>query len=152
MSRRLALTTVPLVGLALAIAPAHAAGTPKPINGSYEVDLPPNPTLEATGQTGDGCDTSPIPSGTDDHAFKVPAAGTLDVRLDSPDPTGTGNADWDLYILDADRNVINGSHGATSQEQTIDKFKKAEPVLIQVCNLIGGTKATVKYTFTYKKK
>ena len=152
MSRRLALTTLPLVGIALAIAPAHAAGTPKPIKGSYEVNLPPNPTLEATGQVGDGCDTSPIPTGTDDHAFKVPAAGTLDVVLDSADPTGTGNTDWDLYLLDKDRNVINSSHGGTSHEQTIDKFKKAEPVLIQVCNLLGQPKATITYTFTYKKK
>lgn len=150
MSRRLALTTFPLLAVALAVAPAHAA-TPKPITGSYTVTLPPNPTLEATGQIGDGCDTSPIPTGTDDHAFKVPAAGTLDVHLDSADPTGTNNTDWDLYVLDTDREVIDSSHGGTSHEETISKFKKGQAVTIQVCNLAGSPQAKVSYTFTYKK-
>ena len=150
MSRRLALTALPVVALAVAVLPAHAAA-PKQIKGSYDVTLPPNPTLEATGQVGDGCDTSPLPSGTDDHAFKVPAAGTLQVVLDSADPTGTNNTDWDLYVLDADREIIDSSHGATSHEETISKFKKGAPVTIQVCNLAGNPEAKVSYTFTYKK-
>ncbi|MFN2523345.1 MAG: hypothetical protein ABR614_08575 [Mycobacteriales bacterium] len=150
MSRRLALTALPLLAVALTVAPAHAA-KPKVIKGSYDVTLAPNPTLEATGQIGDGCDTSPIPTGTDDHDFKVPAAGTLTVTLDSKDPSGSGSTDWDLYILDAGRNVINSSHGATSHEETVDKFKKAEPVILQVCNLAGSPDATVTWTFTYKK-
>jgi len=150
MSRRLALTALPVVAIALAVVPAHAAA-PKQIKGSYDVTAPPNPTLEATGQLGDGCDTSPLPSGTDDHAFKVPAAGTLDVHLDSDDPTGTNNTDWDLYILDKDREIIDSSHGGTSHEETISKFKAAAPVTIQVCNLAGSPQAKVTYTFTYKK-
>ena len=150
MSRRLALTALPVVAIALAVVPAHAAA-PKQIKGSYDVTKPPNPTLEATGQASDGCDSSPIPSGTDDHAFKVPAAGTLQVVLDSPDPTGTGNTDWDLYVLDADREVIDSSHGGSSHEETVSKFKKGAPVTIQVCNLAGSPEAKVSYTFTYKK-
>ena len=149
MSRRLALTALPLLAVAMTVAPAHAA-KPKVVKGSYDVTKPPNPTLEATAEVGDGCDSSPIPTGTDDHAFKVPAAGTLEVKLESKDPTGADVADWDLYLLDAERNVINSSHGATAQEQTIDKFKKAEPVIIQVCNLAGSPDATVSYVFTYK--
>ena len=150
MSRRLALTALPVVAVALAVLPAHAAA-PKQIKGSYDVNLPPNPTLEATGQVGDGCDSSPLPTGTDDHAFKVPAAGVLDVHLDSEDPTGTNNTDWDLYVLDSDREIIDSSHGGTSHEETISKFKKAQPVTIQVCNLAGSPQAKVSYTFTYKK-
>jgi hypothetical protein len=150
MSRRLALTALPVVAIAMAVVPAHAAA-PKQIKGSYEVTKPPNPTLEATGQAADGCDSSPIPSGTDDHAFKVPAAGTLQVVLDSADPTGTNNTDWDLYVLDEDREIIDSSHGATSHEETFSKFKKGAPVTIQVCNLAGSPEAKVSYTFTYKK-
>src|SRR4051794_19808634 len=120
MSRRLALTALPVVAVALAVVPAHAAG-PKQIKGSYDVTLPPNPTLEATGVTDDGCDSSPITAGMDDHPFKVPAAGTLQVVLDSPDPTGTNKTDWDLYILDADREIIDSSHAASSHEETFSK-------------------------------
>ncbi|MCU1674699.1 MAG: hypothetical protein JWN77_2812 [Frankiales bacterium] len=149
MSRRLALTALPLLAVAMTVVPAHAA-KPKVVKGSYDVTKPPNPTLEATGVAADGCDSSPIPTGTDDHAFKVPAAGTLAITLDSKDPSGAGRTDWDLYVLDAERNIINSSHGETSHEETIDKFKKAQPITIQVCNLAGAPDATVSYVFTYK--
>lgn len=149
MSRRLALTALPLLAVGLTVVPAHAAKPkPKPITGSYTVTLAPNPTLEATGELGDGCDTSPLPTGTDDHDFRVPAAGTLSIVLDSKEPTG--NTDWDLYLLDAQRNIISSSHGATAHEETVAKFKKGEPVIIQVCNLAGAPEGTVAYTFTYR--
>jgi len=135
---------------ALGIAPAHAAvKKPKPITKSYQLTLPPDPTPNATNTAGmPGC-TGISPASADKHAFTVPAKGTLKVVLDSPDPTSTGNTDWDLYVLDSDGSILDSSHGGSSHEETFDKFKKKNPVTFWVCNLLGQPDATVTYTFTY---
>lgn len=150
MSRRLALTATTLMVAALAVAPAAHAGPAKSMKGVYKVTLTPDPTLEATGQLGDGCQAL-NPAAVDNHKLTVPGAGTLHVVLDSPDPTGTGNADWDLWIMDSDgTTVLDGSHGGSAHEETTDKFKKGQEVTISVCNLLGGSDGTV--TFEFKGK
>jgi hypothetical protein len=143
MNRRIALVVTTLAVAGLAAAPAHAAGV---VKGSYDVTLLPDPSLEA----GAACEAV-LPTAVDNHPFKVPGAGTLTVVLDSPDPTGTGNTDWDLYVLDADGSVNSGSDGGTSHEEAAAKFKKAASVTIQVCNLAGAPDGTVSYVFTPKK-
>ena len=149
MRRRLVVTAA-VAASAVALVPAHAATKPKPkpIKKSYPVHLLPDPTLEATGQLGDGC-SGASPAGVDNRTIKIPARGTLKVVLDSPDPTGQGLTDWDLWLIDSDGSVYDGSHGGTSHEEVVDKFKKAQSITIQVCNLIGQPDATVSYVFTY---
>jgi hypothetical protein len=141
MSRRLALIASTFVVAALAVAPAHAGAQ---VKGSYKVTLTPDPTLQVAA----ACE-SVLPSATDNHPLKVPAAGTLSVVLDAPDPAGAG--DWDLYILDADGSVNSGSDGDSSHEEASAKYKKGQQVTIQVCNLGGAPDGTVSYTFTPKK-
>ena len=155
MSSRPLVAVALLAAAAVTTVPAHAATKPKPkpIKGSYTVTLVPDPTPNATNTIGkDGC-TGVSPKGVDNHAFKVPAAGKLNVVLDSPDPTGApgglAGTDWDLYLLDSDGIIVDSSHGGTSHEETVDKFKKAQKLTIQVCNLAGQPDATVTYTFTY---
>ncbi|MDT7573350.1 MAG: hypothetical protein QOE05_3524 [Actinomycetota bacterium] len=143
MNRRLALTVCTLAVAGLAAAPAHAAGV---VKGSYDVTLLPDPSLEAA----EVCEAV-LPTAVDNHELKVPGPGTLTVVLDSPDPTGTGNTDWDLYILDADGSVNSGSDGGSSHEEAAAKFKKAATVTLQVCNLAGAPNGTVSYVFTPKK-
>jgi hypothetical protein len=144
MSRRIALIVTTLAVAGLAAAPAHAGG--KVIKGSYTVTLTPDPTLEA----GAACEAV-LPTAVDNHPFTVPGPGTLAVVLDSPDPTGTGNTDWDLELLDADGAVNTGAEGGTSHEEASAKYKKAQQVTIQVCNLAGAPSGTVTYVFTPKK-
>ncbi|MBK5305486.1 MAG: hypothetical protein JJD92_02225 [Frankiaceae bacterium] len=144
MTRRLALLVVPLAVAGLAAAPAHAGG--KIVKGSYDVTLLPDPSLQAS----EVCEAV-NPSAVDNHAFKVPGPGTLAVVLDSPDPTGTGSTDWDLYLLDADGSVNSSSDGGTSHEEATAKYKRAATVTIQVCNLNGAPEGTVSYVFTPKK-
>ena len=144
MSRRVALLVSTLAVAGLAAAPAHASGV---VKGSYDVTLMPDPTLEV----GAACEAV-NPSAVDNHQLKVPGAGTLSVVLDSPDPTGTGSTDWDLYVLDADGSVNSASDGGSSHEEAATKFKKAATVTIQVCNLGGAPDGTVTYVFTPKKK
>jgi len=161
VNRRLTSCAALLAVAALSAAPAHAATKkkpkPKPIHGSYAVQLVPDPTPNATNEAGKpGC-TGVSPKGVDNHAFKVPAAGTLHVVLDSVDPTGAPGAgpagnigtDWDLYLIDTDGSIYDGSHGATSHEEVTDKFKRGQPLTIQVCNLLGQPDAKVTWTFTY---
>jgi hypothetical protein len=144
MNRRLALLVTTLAAAGLAAAPAHAAGV---VKGSYDVTLLPDPTLEV----GEVCEAV-NPQSVDNHELKVPGAGTLAVVLDSPDPTGTGNSVWDLYVLDADGSVNCAADGGTSHEEATAKFKRAATETIQVCNLAGAPSGTISYTFTPKKK
>lgn len=150
MNRRL-VTCVSLAAVAaLGMAPAHAAVKKKPIDKTYSVTLPPDPTGELGGVPGlpEGCNGL-SPASQDKHKFTVPAKGTLKVTLDSPDPTKAGVTDWDLYILDSDGTILDSSTGETSHEETFDKFKKKHPVTFWVCNLVGQPDATIHYTFKY---
>jgi hypothetical protein len=152
MKARLTTCVSVLAVAALTLAPAHAAPKkkPKPIDKTYTLNLPPDPTGETGGLPTfpDGC-SGVNPASQDKRPFTVPAKGSLKVVLDSPDPTGHGLTDWDLYLLDRDGSVLDSSHGGTSHEETLDKFKRKNPVTIEVCNLAGQPSATVHYVFTY---
>jgi len=154
MSRRPAVAIALLTIAAVGVAPATAATKPKhkPIKGSYSVTLIPDPTQDATQEAKPGASCAKvIPGSYDDHPFKVPAAGKLTVSLDAPSsmPTTPVGPDWDLWIFDSSGQLVDASHGATAQEETTDKFKKATALVFEVCNLTGDTKGTVTYTFTY---
>ena len=144
MTRRIALLVTTLAVAGLAATPAHAGG--KVVKGSYAVTLTPDPTLEAS----TACEAV-LPSAVDNHPLTVSGPGTLSVVLDSPDPTGTGNTDWDLEILDPDGTVNSGSEGGSSHEEATAKYKNGQRVTIQVCNLAGAPNGTVSYVFTPRK-
>lgn len=139
-----------IVGLALLVAagvaavPAEAAKR-KPIKGSYEVMLPPDPT----GNVGtEGC-AGLLPVSEDRHELKLPARGTLKVHLSGEDPAATGALDWDLALLDADMAPVSSSTSEGSEEETFNKIRKKQTVYIQACNLAGLPHATITYTFTF---
>ena len=158
MNRRL-VTCIGLVTIAgLALTPAQAATKkkPKPIRGSYNLTLNPDPTTDVfslSGQDNPTGGTCGLNSASEDrHAFKVPAAGTLKVVLDSPNPLPAAyvlGPDWDLHIMDADGSELDASTSEAAHEETTDKFKKAQMVTFLVCNVTGGQSAKVSYTFTY---
>lgn len=158
MKRRLLVSLAVVTASATALALPSSAATkakpkPKPIKGSYALTLLPDPTYEVLATAGmTGC-AGLNPASKDSHPFAVPAAGTLDVSLSSPDPTGGGlplSADWDLYLLDADGSILSESTGGTANEQVVVGFKKKQAVTIAVCNNTGEPSGTVSYTFTYK--
>ena len=158
MNTRLTVTVALLAACSVGLTPAHA-GTkkPKPIKGSYQVALNPDPTADAFSSSGtsdpvDG-NCGAIGASQDAHAFKIPAAGTLKVVLDAPNPLPASTPlgpDWDLHILDSDGSELSASTSETSHEETTDKFKKKQAVTFLVCNITGSPTATVSYTFTYK--
>jgi hypothetical protein len=134
-----------LVGAGVAAVPADAAKKPKPIKGSYTVNLPPDPT----GNVGtEGC-AGLLPVSEDRHELKLPARGTLKVHLSGEDPAGTGALDWDLALLDADMAPVSSSTSEGSEEETFDKIRKKQTVYIQACNLAGLPSATITYLFTF---
>jgi len=155
MNRRLTSAVALLAVAVISAAPAHAAvkkkPKPKPIHGSYALSLYPDPSQDVTGQAKapDGC-AKVIPGSFDDHAFKVPAAGTLKVVLDGPaTPASPLGPDWDLWIRDADGSVLDASHGESSHEELVEKFKKGQPLTFEVCNLTGDQNGKVSWTFTF---
>ena len=141
MSRRLALAVAVLAVAVGAVAPATAA--PKPIKGSYDVSLLPDPTLNAM----EGCEAL-NPAAVDDHPFTIPGPGVFNVKLAAE--SLNGQADWDMYLV-AEGEILAASEGATTAEEITAKFKGKKSLSIQVCNLVGTPDGTVSFTFTPKK-
>jgi hypothetical protein len=145
--RRVAAVTGLVVLAAGAYAPATAA-TKKPFSGKYDVTLLPDPSPNAFVLAGkDGC-FNLNPAAVDKHDLAVPRAGRLELVLDSADPTGTGQTDWDMYVFAKDGELLADASGATSHEETSIKFKAATPVTVVVCNLAGAPSGTVSYKLT----
>lgn len=146
----LALTLALAVATGTVAGPAHAASHKKPkgkhLHGTYTVTAPPDPSMEGTSVAGKEC-FAVDPASRDDHPLSLPGPGTLHVILDSQDVAA--KTDWDLWIHDAaDGSTIDGSHGGTAHEETTDKFKKAQGVVIRSCNLLGAPTATVTWDFS----
>ena len=147
MKRTTAVYALALLAAAGGMLPAQAAGKVKPMHGSYTVSLTPDPSPNATNTAGkEGC-SGVNPSSVDKHPLTLSGKGLLKVTLDSPDPTGHGVTDWDLYVEDASGTIIDGSHGGTSHEETATKFKAGQALTIVVCNLAGQPSGTVTYDF-----
>lgn len=128
---------------------ASAATKPKThtLKGTYDVTALPDPTVEATDETGTNC-ANINPEAVDEHAVNLPGKGLINVKLSATDPTGTA-LDWDLYLLDSKGNELGESTGGSSDEQIIAPAKGK--VTIKACNLMGAPSATIAYVYTYKK-
>jgi hypothetical protein len=141
---------LPLAAVAVlaagAFLPAQAA--PKKFAGSYSVTLLPDPTPNVFVEAGMGNCFNVNPAAVDRRDLKVPTKGRLSIVLDSPDPTGTGNTDWDLYVTDKDGESLGEGSGATSHEEVTFKLKKATTVTVSVCNLAGQPSGTVTYSLS----
>jgi hypothetical protein len=138
-----AVAAVATAGSAVALPSAKT----KTLKGSYNLTLPPDPTMEVTAQVSKEC-FNIDPASVDNHALTLPGRGIITIALSSPDPTG--KMDWDLYLLDAKGTVIGTSNGATAQEQIVTRTGKGKTT-IRACNLMGEPTATVSYVLKYKK-
>ena len=150
MSRRIAVVATAAV-LAAGVALPALAAPKKPIKGTYNVQLLPDPTANVFTTAGQAhlCGAG-VPKSTDRHAFQVPGAGILKLVLDAQDPKpGTPYVfDWDIYLLGAgDEDIADGTTGE-AHEEVVTKFKKAQAVTFLTCNLNGQPNATISYTFT----
>jgi hypothetical protein len=153
MSRSTVTTAAALLLAGSVAAASGAAAAPakhktKVLKGSFQVQAPPDPTMDATAQVGMECHNID-PLSVVEHALTMPAKGTLKVDLNSPDPTG-GHMDWDLYLLNGSGTVIGSSHGPTASEEVVTPIGKGK-VTVRACNLAGEPSATVTWALTYKK-
>ena len=80
------------------------------------------------------------------HVFTTPGKGILDVSM-----TGF-QADWDLYLLDADGNQLGASTGFVdaTTERIIYAAPKGVDLNIEACNYIGSPVANLSLIYTYK--
>lgn len=134
----LAAATIVAVGT-LAI-PSSAAPR-KPITKTYTATAYPG-LLSVS----DYCDT--VPTTHDKHLepFKAVAAGTIKVALSG----ATG--DWDAMLMDSagTRLAMSANIGTDGESYTF-RIKKPGTYTLMSCNTVGGTTATVKYTFTFTR-
>lgn len=144
---------VSLAGVVAAgsLAPALAAPPkkkPAPIKQTWTATAPvPDPSPFA-GQSGI-CETV-LPMSAHEHAFTVPAAGTLVTEL-----TGI-TGDWSMGVFDASGASLGTSDqtdpvaAINGPEKITLKFKKKTSVIVRSCNFAGGPTANGALTFTYK--
>lgn len=150
MARRILIVITALAVTAVGVVPSQAAAKKKKpdFKGSYSVTLYPDPTEDVLGLNG-GCNGK-SPMGTDKRPFTVPGAGKLMINLVSPDPTGKGVTDWDLYLKNSDDVYVgDGGNGGGSNEILTATFKKKETFELQICNLLGSPSGTVSWVFKY---
>lgn len=148
----LTLASVVAVGGALSPLTPLAGAAPKkpaPITKTYTATAPlPDPSNYAGAATGEGYSVCAqnVPQSFHTEVFQVPAAGSLKVEV--KDYQG----DWDLLLLDADREELatGGSSDLGVPEIAVVKFKRKTTMSIVACNWAGSPTATVTYTFTYK--
>lgn len=143
MLRRTALLLTPLVAVGVVAAPSLAApkSKPKPISKTYTASALPDPT---SNNVGEACEPQVNPLAIHSEAFKVPAAGTLVVKL-------ANQLDW-LVAIRQNGAVVAEADGASPEvvESVSVKFKKATTISIDTCNFAGEPSIQVSYTFTYK--
>ncbi|HEX2239954.1 MAG TPA: hypothetical protein VHJ82_02250 [Actinomycetota bacterium] len=79
-------------------------------------------------------------------AFSTPGKGVLDVVLEN------FQVDWDLFVMDADGNVIGSStsdNSAAATERVVLPIPGKQDLTILACNWSGGPTATATLTYTY---
>ncbi|HVE98294.1 MAG TPA: hypothetical protein VNA12_03860 [Mycobacteriales bacterium] len=148
MSRRM-LAPVAVVGVLAAALGLPAEAAPPPITKTYTVTLLPFPNAS----WGSACqEKSSIPS--DHHEeFAAPAPGTLKVVMSD------FQGDFDGAIVDPKGKYLAASDNAAATPNTSPgiketityKVKKAQPLVIRVCNFLASPSAKVTYTFTFAK-
>lgn len=140
------LRTVSTVVLVTAIAMPASASHKPPVKESYEVTAPvPYPVEDASHCT-DGVEGMT----KNTRAVTLPDRGVLVVELSG------FLGDWVLELFD-DKGRMLGQAAELDPTNTAPvrkvTYKKATPgqkVSIAVCNVEGGPRATVAYTFTYR--
>lgn len=131
------------------LVPAHAAPKKKPLKKTYNVTLAPLPDAsEAT-----ACSSAARQDGVnmDVETIKVTGAGVLTVKVTK------FQSDWDMSVYNSSGSMLTEGSGTSTpntstgeQTETLKyKSKKAQTLLLRVCNFIGSPTATVSYTYVY---
>ncbi len=123
------------------LAPAQAAGTPKPFKGSAVFhDATPDP---AGGSTAHCVGALPMEKPL---ALKVPGPGVVTLGI-----TGFVG-DWAITVTDPSGKYLGGSDvNPPAQENAVITFKKAGTIQMLPCNLGGSFDATLSWAYRYKK-
>ncbi|HVE98415.1 MAG TPA: hypothetical protein VNA12_04470 [Mycobacteriales bacterium] len=140
------------VALALALVLAAAAGSPavashkEPLYEAYEVTAPVPYAVDGASHCTDGVEG--LTKNT--RPLTLPDRGLLEIELSGY------LADWVLELFDAKGKML-GQAAQFAPANTSPKvsmtYKKATPgqkVRIVACNVKGGPKAKVAYTFTFR--
>lgn len=137
---RKVVTMVLVLGLFAAFATPASAGKKK-VEEEWTATAPiPNPAQTAA----PGCGVEAVNFST--HPFTTPAKGILDVSMDQ------FQGDWDLYVKDADGNILGQSAGfiEATVERVVIPLGAKEDIIIETCNYAGGPTAHGFLTYTYK--
>lgn len=135
-----------LLAAAVLAAPAAEAAKPKPkpISGSYDVTIPVPFAVE--GEDGSHCKDAPESLSKNSRKLTLAPAGKLTVRVSGI------VGDWVIELYDAKGNRVAyaAAIDPTSTERTLSYKKKSVAKMtytVMVCNVAGGPKGHVQWTF-----
>lgn len=132
--------------LAVLVASPALAGHKAPVKESYDVTAPVPYPVEDTSHCTDGVEGMT----KNTRAVTLPDRGVLDVELSG------FLGDWVLELFDAKGRmlgqaaVLDPTDTAPVRKVTYKKGTPGQEVRIAVCNVNGGPRAKVAYTFTYR--
>lgn len=137
--------SLPVLLVVATITSAASAGHQAPVSERYDVTAPVPFPVEASSHCTDGIEGTTKNTRT----ITLPSRGVLQVELSG------FLGDWVLELFDAKGRML-GQSAALDPTNTAPvrkvTYKKATPgqqVKIAVCNVEGGPKASVNYTFTH---
>lgn len=135
-------TACALLVVAAVAAPATAAPKPKPMAGTYEVNLPTPYVVDGKTTCADAVEGR----SKNTREFTFPRQGGWSVSLS--DFVG----DWELEIYDGDRLVIHvdgdPSLGAEKRTVLLKRILADHRYSVVVCNALGTPTATVSWRFS----
>jgi hypothetical protein len=149
MRKGLGLALVAALALGALAAPHALAGT-KTVKKKFTAGPHvPAPVLSEVDEN--GCLNSVEGVNKTTVEYHTPAKGTLTAKISNFE------GDWDLYVTDANGNVIGSSHGdqttggVPNTEQVVVRLGKNKHTLIVACDW-AGTSQTADGSYTYKYK
>ncbi|HEX2239955.1 MAG TPA: hypothetical protein VHJ82_02255 [Actinomycetota bacterium] len=139
---RKVVTLITAIGLLVALVAPAAAQKKKTVEEEWTATAPvPGPAAQVDPSTCGVENASYVV-----HPFSTPGKGILDVTMDQ------FQGDWDLYVKDADGNVIGSSTGfvEATVERVVIPLGAKEDIQVHSCNFVGGPTAHLLLKYTYK--
>ena len=126
----------------LAVTPGNAARR-KTIKQQWDVTAAPFPGAEDHSTPSEECGVEGVTYAI--HAFKTPAKGRLDVRINQFE------GEWDLYVTDSSGRLLGSSvqFMGTSEERVVINVAAKTNLQIYACNFLGGPSAHGQLKYVY---
>lgn len=144
MHRTTALLLAAMMLIGVGAPSATAEGKKKSVEEEWDVTALPFPGADDHSNPEEECGVEGVSYTI--HTFTTPGRGSLDVRINE------FQGEWDLYVSDADGNLLGSSVNfmAGSEERVTIPLAANVEVSIYACNFLGGPTAHGALKYVYR--